>query len=114
MKAPGAVMVMMVLTLPSALWGKKVSKSSLDFAVRKAAKLRCNIAQSSHAAWDLRVVARDSKDHPIFEYLYSVRKNVSAAMQDCNAWIKAVKKEKHSSGSPAHLTTATDPAKKRR
>lgn len=114
MKVLGVTMVIMVLTLPSVLWGKGVSKSSLDFAVKDSVKLRCEIDQHNHGPWYLRVVAEDSNKHSIFSYLYSVRKDVKASKQDCKAWIKAVNKQRDRSWAQltAHLNRTDLPRTK--
>lgn len=116
MKVVLAGTVIWILTLSPLLWGKGVSKSSLNFAVNKSAKLHCNIKQSSRGPWYLRVVAEDSNNHPLFNYLYSVRKNIKNSMQDCNAWLKAVKKHMKSSGTLqlTHIDGTHSPKTKRK
>ena len=86
----------MVLMLSSVLWGKGVSKSSLDFAVMDSARLRCNIHQSSVGAWYLRVMAEDANKNSIFDYLYSVRRDLKTSKRDCKAWLKAVNAQRDS------------------
>lgn len=114
MKVVVAGTVIMVLTLSSVLWGKGVgvSKSSLQFDATKAAHIRCRISPSNLGGWNLKVVAQDSKGHQIFGYLYSVRKHIKTSMQDCTAWMKAVKEQRKSSSSQhaAHFNR-TDPPK---
>lgn len=116
MKALGGAMVIMVLMLPSVLWGKGVSRSSLDFAVKKSVKLRCDIDQHSHGPWYLRVIAENSNKRSIFSFLYSVRKDLKASKQDCEAWIKAVNKQRDRSWAQqtAHVNGTDSPRTKHR
>lgn len=93
MKVFKTAMVMMVLTFSSILWAQGVSKASLDFPVVKASKFRCTIQQTSTGLWDLTVLAKDASRHIIFNYLYSVHPEVKKSMNDCHAWLKAVKKK---------------------
>ncbi len=93
MKVCKKAVIVMVLAFSSVLWAQGVSKASLNFAVNKAATLRCRIRQSSHGPWLLTVLARNTSRHIIFNYLYSVRPDVKKSMKECQAWMKAVKKK---------------------
>lgn len=106
--------LIMVLTLSSGLWAKRVPKSSLNFETGKVAKLRCDITQTQRGSWHLRVVAKNSSMHPIFDFLYSVRKHLNAAQKDCSAWISAVNKKKAHSlvDQTAHLKVSDLPESK--
>lgn len=89
----GAVIVI-VLTFSSVLWAQSVSKASLNFAASQTAKFGCSIRQQeSSGLWDLAVVAKDSSNHIIFNYLYSVRPNIKKSMDDCHAWMKAAREK---------------------
>lgn len=94
MKALGATVVICVLKFSSVLWAQGVSKGSLDLSPARAAKFRCAIQQKSTGMWDLKVLAIDASHRIIFDYLYSVRPNIKKSMDDCSAWLKAVKKKK--------------------
>lgn len=85
--------VVMALTFSSVLWAQGVSKGSLAFAVNKATTLRCRITRTTAGPWHLTVLARDASRHIIFNYLYSVRQNVKKSMNECHAWMTAVKKK---------------------